>query len=152
MGYFYRESSYNSNSVAGLYLLGPEYEKKMSQEFLEKIDEGLEDGSSKERFINETHYTHGGYGLGQWCSFIYLEPFYDFAQEWGTSIADAEMQCAFTVHSIQNHPTELWELIKDEESVEQIGRYIGIFYDGSPGGAEVMAGYAVKIYEKYGTD
>lgn len=61
------------------------------------------------------------------------------------------MQCAFTVQSIKNHPTELWDLIKDEENVEQIGRYIGIFYDGSPNGAEIMAGYAVKIYEKYGT-
>ena len=151
MGYFYRESYYNSNSVAGLYLSGPEYEAKVSQEFLETIDAGLEDGSSKEEFITKTKYQYGGYGLGQWCALLYLDSFYDFAQDWGTSIADAEMQCAFTVQSIKNHPTELWDLIKDEENVEQIGRYIGIFYDGSPNGAEIMAGYAVKIYEKYGT-
>ena len=151
MGYFYRESSYNSNSVAGLYLSGPEFEKKESQKFLETIDAGLEDGSTREKFITKTKYQYGGYGLGQWCAMSYLEAFYDFAQEWGTSIADAEMQCAFTVKSIKEHPTDLWDLIKDEENVEQIGRYIGIFYDGSPTGAEVMAGYAKKIYEKYGT-
>ena len=131
--------------------MGNDYAKKLNKEFTEKIDAGLEDGSTREEFIHALNIQYGGYGLGQWSSLLYDGALFDFAQKWGTSIADAEMQCAFTVKSIQEHPTELWELIENEKNVEQIGRYIGVYYDGSTFGAETIAAKAKEYYDKYGT-
>jgi len=39
----------------------------------------------------------------------YLEALYNFAQEWGTSIGDAEMQCAFMAWSIKYQTPKLWK-------------------------------------------
>lgn len=151
LGYFWRESFCQSDIVAGAHILGREYALKLNKEFKETIDKGLIDGSSKEYFIHALKYQYGGYGLGQWSSLLYDGALFDFAQEWGTSVADAEMQCAFTVKSIKEHPTKLWEYIQNEDNVLQVGRYIGIYYDGSDFGAEIIASKAVEYYKKYGT-
>ena len=150
LGYFWRESFCQSDVVAGAYHLGNDYAIELNKNFTEKIDAGLEDGSTREEFIHSLFTKYGGYGLGQWSALIYDGPLFDFAQDWGTSIADAEMQCAFTVKSIKDY-SKLWDLIKDEDDVLQIGRYIGIYYDGSPFGAETIASKAQEYYEKYGT-
>ena len=82
----------------------------------------------------------------------YLEKFYDFAQEWGTSIGDAEMQCAFTVWSIENQSQRLWEEIIDEKDIWIIGRKIGHLYDGTGElGSSTIASYAQEYYKKYAT-
>lgn len=149
LGYFWRESFCQSDIVAGSYYLGPQLAKELNEKFTQKIDKGLEDGSTRDEFIYALKYQYGGYGLGQWSSLIYNGSLFDFAQEWGTSIADAEMQCAFTIKTIKEHPTELWDLIKNENNVLTIGRYIGIYYDGSIVGAEIIAAKAQEYYEKY---
>ena len=151
LGYFWRESFCQSDVVAGAYLLGPNHATELNQEFKQIIDKGLADGSSRDYFIHALRYQYGGYGLGQWSSLSYNNELFDFAQKWGTSIADAEMQCAFTVKSIKEHPTELWELIQYETNVLEIGRYIGIYYDGSTFGAKMIASKAEEYYKKYGT-
>lgn len=152
LAYFWRESFYRSDAVAGYYYYGEEYGNNLCQEFTQKIDNGFIDSISKDHFVYACSTQYGGFGLGQWQSVLYADKLYDFAQEWGTSIADAEMQCAFTIQSIKEHPTELWDLIKDEENVWLIGRYIGIYYDGSILGAEMMAPKAEELWKKYGTD
>ena len=47
-----------------------------------------------------------------------LEHFYDYACEWGTSISDADMQCAFVFADIQERYADLWEeLLNCEDAV-----------------------------------
>ena len=152
MGFFQRESKMRSDAVAGWG--SRDYEGyDSSQEFTQKVDEGLTDGSSRDYFINQVSTHLGGYGLGQWLSAHYLESFYDFAQEWGGSIGDAEMQCIFMIWSIEHQTPKLWQQIQDETDVWIIGRKIGRLYDGTGElGAETIASYAVEYYKKYGTD
>ena len=152
MGFFQRESKMRSDAVAGWG--SRDYEGyDSSQEFTQKVDEGLIDGSSRKYFINQVSTHLGGYGLGQWLSAHYLEAFYDFAQDWGTSIGDAEMQCAFIVWSIEHQTPKLWAQLQDETDVWIIGRKIGRLYDGTGElGSETIASYATEYYKKYGTD
>ena len=147
MGFFKRESGFKSNCIAGYYLTPT---LKVCEEFTEAIDAGLSDGSTKEQFIEQAH-NKGGYGLGQWWAFSYLEAFYDFAQEWGTSISDAEMQCAFVVWSIENQrPKILTELSKyDKNTVHMAGQLIASLYDGAPDVAGMFGDLAVDCYDKY---
>lgn len=82
----------------------------------------------------------------------YLDKLYDFAQEWGTSIGDAEMQCAFTVWSMEHQTPKLWEQLQNETNILTIGRKIGHLYDGtSEFGSETIASLAQGYYKKYGT-
>ena len=152
MGYFKRESQMRSNAIAGWGIRDYRVHGDSSAIFTEEVDKGLHDGSTKEYFIEQVHYHLGGYGLGQWMSKKYLEKFYDFAQEWGTSIGDAEMQCAFTVWSIENQSQRLWEEIIDEKDIWIIGRKIGHLYDGTGElGSSTIASYAQEYYKKYAT-
>lgn len=83
----------------------------------------------------------------------YLEELYNFAQEWGTSIGDAEMQCAFMIWSIEHQSPKLWEQIQDETDLWIIGRKIGRLYDGTGElGSETIASFAQEYYKKYGID
>lgn len=152
MGYFYRESCMRSDAIAGWSIRDRQQQIDTSQAFTEKVDEGLVDGSSKEYFIEQVTTHFGGYGLGQWLSKKYLNELYDFAHEWGTSIGDAKMQCAFMIWSIENQTPKLWEQIKDEKDIWIIGRKIGHLYDGTGEmGASTIASYAQEYYKKYGT-
>ena len=149
MGYFWRESCYRSDAVAGWSSSLSYTGKDPSIKFVKKVDDGLEDGSTRDYFINKVHNTFGGYGLGQWYSIYYLEAFYDFAQEWGTSISDAEMQCAFVMWSLENQQPELWEQIIDMTNAEKVGRLIAVYYDGTSTGTGYIGRRALKMYEKY---
>ena len=148
LAFFWRESFCQSDSVAGYYYLGKDAGERYCRNFRIHIDRGLKDGSSKEEFIDICQW-HGGYGLGQWWPTPYVEDFYDFAQAWGTSIADAEMQCAFTIESIKKNPDGLWDLIKNEKDIIKIGEYIGLYYDGSALGAELISFKIIEYYNKY---
>lgn len=153
MGYFKRESEMRSDSVAGWPVRNIKGKLDFSQDFTKKVDAGLCDGSTKDYFIEQVHIHFGGYGLGQWMSKHYLEALYDFAQEWGTSIGDAEMQCAFMVWSIKYQTPKLWKQIEDEKDLWIIGRKIGRLYDGTGElGSETIASYAQEYYKKYTID
>lgn len=153
MGYFKRESEMRSDAVAGWPLRNNRSKIDFSQDFTEKVDVGLSDGSTKDYFIEQVHIHFGGYGLGQWMSKHYLEALYDFAREWGTSIGDAEMQCAFMVWSIEYQTPKLWKQIIDEDDLWIIGRKIGRLYDGTGElGSETIASHAQEYYKKYTTD
>ena len=153
MGYFKRESEMRSDAVAGWPVRDIRGKLDFSQNFTEKIDSGLQDGSTKDYFIEQVHIHFGGYGLGQWMSKPYLEALYNFAQEWGTSIGDAEMQCAFMAWSIKYQTPKLWKQIIDENDLWIIGRKIGRLYDGTGElGSETIASLAQEYYKKYTTD
>ena len=153
MGYFKRESQMRSDAIAGWATRDKRQQVDTSQVFTQEVDAGLIDGSSKEYFIEQVSIHFGGYGLGQWLSKKYLNELYDFAQEWGTSIGDAEMQCAFMIWSIEHQTPKLWEQIKDEKDIWIIGRKIGHLYDGTGSlGAETIASLAQGYYKEYGTD
>ena len=126
--------------------------RKLNEEvdkFTEKIDTGLIEGSTLEEFIEWSRYHYGGYGLGQWCTVRGLTELYNFAQDWGTSIADAEMQCAFTVFDIQSTYPDLWETLSSIENPTEAGYKIGIFYDGTSYGAGYIGQLANEFYSIY---
>ena len=147
LGFFWRESSLKSNAVAHWPNLNNIYQIDVCQQFTEKVDEGLKDGSTKDYFIKQTR-RYGGYGLGQWHSKRYLSAFYDFAQEWGTSIADAEMQCAFTVWSVQHqHPKHI-DTLKNYLDLYTNSLWMGTVYDGSRTAANTIYSKAKEYYKK----
>ena len=131
LGYFKRESELRSNATAGwptaFVCTGIDH----CIVFTEQIDKGLKDGSTKEEFIQKARYQYGGYGLGQWCTVNMLENYYEFAREWGTSISDAEMQCAFLMYDIETRRPELWEKLLEVDNPIDAGCLIGKFYDGT---------------------
>ena len=149
MGFFYRESGFKSDAIPGYQLF---VTRDICQEFTDTIDAGLSDGSTREQFIEQAH-NKGGYGLGQWWAFSYLEAFYDFAQKWGTSISDAEMQCAFIVWSIENQrPQILTEFAKYQNTsnaVYRAGNLMASIYDGAPDVAGMFGDLAVDCFDKY---
>lgn len=145
MGFFFRESGFKSNCVANYYLTPS---LKVCEEFTEAIDAGLSDGSTKEQFIEQAH-NKGGYGLGQWWAFSYLEAFYDFAQEWGTSISDAEMQCAFIVWSIENQRPIVLDQFNKYDTARAAGNAMACLYDGAPDVAGMFADLAEQYYILY---
>lgn len=147
LGYFWRESEYRSDAVAGCYISLKGTGRDLCEEMIDKIDPGLHDGSTKERFIKLTR-KYGGYGLGQWLSTDYLEDFYDFASEYGTSIADAGMQCEFIFLSL-SRDHELWHRLLKCKDAEKAGHLIAIYYDGTWGGKDYIGYRAKKAYEKY---
>lgn len=153
MGYFKRESELRSDAVAGWPVRDKRSGTNFSMEFTQKVDEGLEDGSTKDYFIEQVNIHFGGYGLGQWLSENFLNKLYDFAQEYGTSIGDAEMQCAFVIWSMEHQTPKLWEEIQNEKDIWIIGRKIGHYYDGTGElGSSTIASHANEYYKKYATD
>jgi hypothetical protein len=149
LGYYWRESFLKSNATAHWATVNPYLGRDMPVEFTARIDAGLADGSTRDDFIESVREQIGGYGLGQWYSRHYLEDLYDFAQAWGTSIGDADMQCAFTVRSMQAEDG-LWAYLEAAEDAYSAGLVIAYRYDGLTGDyAEGLAGFAREFYEKY---
>lgn len=144
LGFFWRESSLKSDAVARW----PNYQMDICQQFTEKVDKGLKDGSTKNYFIKQTR-KYGGYGLGQWYSKNYLSAFYDFAQKWGTSIADAEMQCAFTVWSIQHQHKKHLDILKNYSDIYTNSLWMGSIYDGSKTAGNTIYAKAKEFYKKF---
>ena len=147
LSYFWRESQYRSDAVAGWASSLHGYGIDLCDKVTTKTDRGLEDGSSRDYFIRKAR-RHGGYGLGQWYRTSYLEDLYDYAQKSGESIGSAEMQCGFVVHSLKQNK-QLWRCLKRCKDAEKAGRLLAIYYDGSPSAADYM-GYKAKVFfEKY---
>ena len=148
MGMFWRESFFRSDATAhwGTVLKATGYDQ--ARDFTAQVDAGLADGSSRELFIEQVHGVIGGYGMGMWYSVHLLEDFYDFAREWGTSISDAEMQCAFAVESLRSY-TELWEELQTIKDPGLAGARIGLIYDGSSTGYGAIGSMAKNFYDKY---
>ena len=157
MGYFKRESGLKSNAIPSFYLRDVWEKCDTSARYTAFLDAGLEDGSTRDELVEikleDGSPRNGGYGLGQWYSKRYLNKLYDFAQEWGTSIGDAEMQCVFMAWSIQNQTPDCWEKITKAKNIYDIGRYIAIWYDGaSDEGQGMIIQYTVEYYNKYRSD
>ena len=85
----------------------------------------------------------------QWYSKNYLNAFYDFAQAWGTSIADAEMQCAFTVWSIQHQHKKHLNILKDYSDIYTNSLWMGSIYDGSKTAGNTIYAKAKEFYKKF---
>jgi hypothetical protein len=147
LSYFWRESQYRSDATAGWGNSLAGYGIDLCKTVTEKTDAGFADGSSRDYFIEKASF-HGGYGLGQWLSLSYVEDLYDFAREWGTSIGDAEMQCAFVFHSLEQKE-DLWKRLKRCKGPEKAGRLVAIYYDGTRTGVEYIGYKAGRLYDKY---
>ena len=148
---FWRESFYRSDCTAHWSEVLAYTLYDQPEDFTAEIDSGLADGSTKELFVEEVHDVIGGYGLGQWYSVRLLEELYDFAREWGTSIADAEMQCAFTVKSMEEMD-ELWEELLETRDPRQAGERIALGYDGTTKGYVYIGQMAELFYDEYAKD
>lgn len=150
MAYFWRESQLRSDATAG-WAYDAEFRGiDRPSEFVAMIDAGLADGSTRALFLEQAQ-TIGGFGLGQWYARSYLEAFYDFAAEWGTSIADAEMQCAFMLESLREN-ADLWEQLQEADDPAYAGRLIARLYDGVTDEADYFGLKAREFYEKYGEE
>lgn len=151
MGYFWRESFFKSNATAHWATVSPYLGRDIPVEFTAEVDIGLKDGSTRDYFIESIRERIGGYGLGQWYSYHYLEDLYDYAQEWGSSISDAEMQCAFVVESMKAED-ELWDYLLEAKDAYWAGLIIAYRYDGLTGEyAEGLAQFSKEFYEEYST-
>lgn len=149
MGYFYRESKMRSDSVAGWPDRNIGSETDICETFTEEVDAGLEDGSSKEYFMEMTRVHYGGYGLGQWSADCYLDHYYEFVREREGSIADATLQCEFIFESLQQNE-ELWAELLNCTTPYQTGRRIALYYDGtSHETAEAIAYFAAEYHKTY---
>lgn len=143
----HRETIYKSNAICGW--LSYRYERpNCCEEFVAMIDAGLEDGSSYEDFIHYTQEVYGGFGLYSLCGYGSLERFYRFAQDWGTTIADAEMQCAFLFWDIENYHPDLWDMLLNAPNAYWAGQYMGTGYEGTSE-YDVTAWYSDVCYKKY---
>ena len=147
LAYFWRESQYRSDAVAGWGNSLAGYGIDLCEEVTSRTDKGLADGSSRDYFIRKAR-KHGGYGLGQWYRKDFLEDLYDFAQESGESIGSAEMQCAFVFHSLKQDK-DLWRRLKRCDDPEKAGRLVAIYYEGSPSAAPYVGYKAKQFYDKY---
>lgn len=137
LGYFWRESFYRSDAMThwGEYKIDP------CEEFTVKLD-----SANREEFVALVQQA-GGYGLGQWYAKSHLESLYDFCKGAGTSFADAEMQCRFTIHMCVNNP-DVWDTLQNARNALEAGKIIGNLHDGSPVGAETIGSKADLIYKE----
>ena len=150
LGIFRRESYYKSDAVANWFLFKS---IDISKEFVDTVDAGLADKSTRHYFAEQCHFYNGGFGLMQLWSILECESYYDYCVEHNaTTIADAEIQCAWAVEFFQTLYPEIWEELYTIERIETIGKKCAIFLDGaSPMGQESIAYYTRSLYEKYGT-
>ena len=147
LSYFWRESQYRSDAVAGWGNSLAGYGIDLCEEVTSRTDKGLKDGSSRDYFIRKAR-KHGGYGLGQWYRKDFLKDLYDFAQESGESIGSAEMQCEFIFHSLKQDK-DLWRRLKRCDDPEKAGRLVAIYYEGSQTAAPYVGYKAKQFYNKY---
>lgn len=147
LAYFYRESQYKSDAVAGW---GYEFSWKgtdRADRFVPMVDKGLSDSSTKDIFVEKAH-GWGGYGLGQWWAFGYLDTFYDYVSENGTSIADADIQCAFVMWSMEQNE-DLWPRLTKAKTADSAGWLIATLYDCTDDGADYISELAGVLYKRH---
>lgn len=147
MGYFWRESFFRSDAIAGWPWFDLIEHSNSSLDFTLKVDEGLKDRSSYDYYIHQIRNVYGGYGLGQWLSMNYLNHFYDFVHEKEGSIGDAKLQCEFIFESLQRNE-ELWEMLLEDKTAFDCGLHIGTLYDGTEM-ASTIGTYADQFYRRY---
>lgn len=147
MGYFWRESFFRSDAIAGWPWFDIIEHSNSSLEFTLKVDEGLKDRSSYDYYIHQIQNVYGGYGLGQWLSMNYLKHFYEFVREREGSIGDAKLQCEFIFQSLQRNE-KLWEMLLEDKTAFDCGLHIGALYDGTDM-ASTIGFYADQFYTKY---
>ena len=148
LAYYWRESQYRSDAVAGWGNSLAGYGIDLCEEVTSKTDAGLADGSSREYFIKACR-RYGGYGLGQWWSLSKVEGLYDYAIEYGAeSIGDAQMQCAYTISALQSNK-RLWKRLKKCKDPVKAGRLVAIYYDGTVEGAMYIGYKAKQFFERY---
>lgn len=109
------ESFCVSNVVGGGYTTDYINIKNYDEFITELIDEGMDNNSTKQEFINHTidGYPIWGYGLIQWVEPNELEKLFDFAQVKGTSIGDAGMQVEFIFSNMQKWFPEVWDMLME---------------------------------------
>ena len=147
MGYFWRESFFRSDAIAGWPYFDFIEKSNSSLDFTLKVDEGLKDGSSYDYYYHQIHNVYGGYGLGQWLSPHYLKHFYEFVQEREGSIGDAKLQCEFIFESLRQNE-KLWAMLLEDKTAFDCGLHIGALYDGTSM-AGVIGTYAENFYKEY---
>lgn len=147
MGMIYRESRYKSDALCGWANIRFE-DPTICEDFVAEVDAGLADGSSWDYFYTKVHDVHGGFGLVTWVSPEYLERLYKYAQDWGTSIADAEMQVSFLFHDVEANDPELWETLCVSTSAQYCGEQFGIRYDRTYAW-DAIGGFADQIYRRH---
>lgn len=150
MGYFWRESFFRSDAIAGWPWFDIIEHSNSSLDFTLKVDEGLKDHSSYDYYIHQIHDVYGGYGLGQWLSMNYLNHFYEFVREREGSIGDAKLQCEFIFLSLQRNE-KLWEMLLEDKTAFDCGLHIGTLYDGTDM-ASAIGTYADQFYTKYSVE
>jgi len=147
MGYFWRESFFRSDAIAGWPVFDDIQQCDSSVEFTKTVDKGLHDRSSYEYYEHYISDIYGGYGLGQWLSPNYLNHFYEFVRERGGSIGDASLQCEFIFESM-HRDEKLWTYLMEDETAFDCGMHIGTLYDGTCM-AGTIAYYADMFYKEY---
>lgn len=147
MGYFWRESFFRSDAIAGWPWFDLIEHSNSSLDFTLKVDEGLKDRSSYDYYIHQIRNVYGGYGLGQWLSMNYLDHFYEFVRERKGSIGDARLQCEFIFLSLERNE-ELWEMLLEDKTAFDCGLHIGTLYDGTEM-ASTIGTYADQFYRRY---
>lgn len=147
MGYFWRESFFRSDAIAGWPWFDLIEHSNSSLDFTLKVDEGLKDRSSYDYYIHQIRNVYGGYGLGQWLSQNYLKHFYEFVREKDGSIGDAKLQCEFIFLSLQRNE-KLWDMLLEDKTAFDCGLHIGTLYDGTDM-ASAIGTYADQFYTKY---
>lgn len=147
MGYFWRESFFRSDAIAGWPWFDMIEKSNSSLDFTLKVDEGLKDGSSYEYYEHCIRDIYGGYGLGQWLSPHYLKHFYEFIREREGSIGDARLQCEFIFESLQRNE-KLWTMLLEDKTAFECGLHIGTLYDGTAM-AGTIGSYADEFYRRY---
>lgn len=141
LGYFWRESNYKSDSVAHWANEMAYTGQDPGEDFVKELD-----SANMIDFV-EMVRARGGFGLGQWYSVNHLESLYDFCKGYGSSFADARMQCLFAIHGCVNNP-DIWELLKDAKNAHDAGKIIAHLYDGTKSGTGTIASKASIIYSE----
>ena len=147
MGYFWRESFFRSDAIAGWPWFDIIEHGNASLDFTLKVNEGLKDRSSYNYYIHQIRNVYGGYGLGQWLSMNYLDHYYDFVREKEGSIGDARLQCEFIFLSLQRNE-KLWGMLLNDQTAYDCGLHIGTLYDGTDM-ASTIGTYADQFYRRY---
>ena len=79
---------------------------------------------------------------------------YDFAQQSGTSIGDADMQVRFILWNTETNFPEVWEKLLACESAGDAGVIFGHWIGGTDDGLKLSdrAWLAEKLYKEYGNE
>lgn len=111
----YFESFCVSNAVGGGHLTDYADIKDYDEFITNLIDESADRQLTKEQFANHIidEYPVWGYGLIQWVEPNELEKLFDFAEEKGTPIGDAEMQVEFIFSNMQKWFPEVWDMLME---------------------------------------